>query len=190
MSEIKQIVPKSSTDFRKWLEKNHSKETRVQVILYKKHTGVKSPSNAELMREAICFGWIDTTAKRIDEEKYMINYTRRNSKSKWSDNTLRYAKELIKEGKMTSIGMKFYKEGLEKPTHDYGIPKNPDMPDELLRELRKDKVAFRNFEKFSPSIKRMLYRWIFGGKMTETRMKRIKLIVERAREGRKDIFKN
>ena len=54
-------------DFRKWLEKNHLNEKKVNVVLFKKHTGKKSPSHRELMEEAICFGWIDTTVKRIDE---------------------------------------------------------------------------------------------------------------------------
>ena len=76
------------------------------------------------MEEAICFGWIDTTIKRLDEDTYLRHFSRRNKNSKWSDNTLGYAKQLIKEKKMTPIGLEFYKEGLKKPTHDHGIPKN------------------------------------------------------------------
>ena len=176
------------SDFRKWLIKNHDKETKVSVIVYKKHTGKSSPSHKELMEEAICFGWIDTTIKRLDEERYVRNFSKRNRNSRWSDNTLRYAKELIEQGKMAPAGLKFYREGLKRPTHDAGIPKNPDMPLELKEALDRDEQAKGNFEGFSASAKRMIYRWILRGKREQTRVKRINVIVERAKIGRKDIF--
>jgi uncharacterized protein YdeI (YjbR/CyaY-like superfamily) len=188
MEIMKTITAFDKDDFRKWLVCNHDKENKVSVIVYKKHTGKLSPSHRELMEEAICFGWIDTTIKRLDENRYIRTFSRRNKNSRWSDNTLSYAKDLIKQRKMTSVGLKFYKEGMMKPTHDFGIPKNPDMPVELKKALDKDTKAKDNFENFSASVKKMIYRWILRGKREETRAKRIKLIVEKARVGRKDIF--
>src|SRR3989344_6058191 len=138
--EVKTITAFHRNDFRKWLEKYHKKEKKVAVIIHKKHTGKDSPSHRELMEEAICFGWIDTTIKRIDEDKYLRNFARRNKNSKWSDNTLSYAKDLIKRGLMTSTGLKYYDEGLSRPTHDHGIPKNPAMSKELEEELKKNKA--------------------------------------------------
>ena len=185
---MKTITAFNRDDFRKWLVRNHDQEDKVLVIVYKKHTGKSSPSHRELMEEAICFGWIDTILKKLDENRYIRTFSRRNKNSKWSDNTLGYAKDLIKQGKMTSEGLKFYKEGLKKPTHDFGIPKNPDMPLELKKALNKNKKAKDNFENFSPSLKKVFYRWILRGKREETRTRRIKLIVEKAKVGRKDIF--
>jgi len=185
---MKTITAFTRNNFRNWLEKNHDKESKVSVILYKKHTGKLSPSHRELIEEAICFGWIDTTIKRLDEERYMRSFSKRNKNSKWSNNTIRYAKELVKQKKMTPLGLKFYKEGLKRPTQDAEIPKNPDMPIELKIALDKDKKAKENLEKFSPSTKKMFYRWILMGKLKETRAKRIKLIIDRAKIGSKDIF--
>ena len=185
---MKKITAFDRMDFRRWLINNHDKEDKVSVIVYKKHTGKSSPSHRELMEEAICFGWIDTIIRKLDENRYIRTFSRRNKNSKWSNNTIKYAKDLIKRGKMTPEGLKFYKEGLKKPTHDFGIPKNPDMPVELKQALDKDKKAKDNFENFSASVKKMFYRWILKGKRDETRAKRIKLIVEKARIGRKDIF--
>jgi len=185
---MKTITVSIRNNFRKWLEKNHEKENKVSVILYKKHTGKLSPSHRELMEEAICFGWIDTTIKKLDENRYIRNFTKRNKNSKWSDNTIRYGRELIKQKMMTPIGLKFFKEGLSRPTHDAGIPKNPNIPIELKKVLDKDKKTNDNFMKISPSIKKMLYRWILSGKREETRTKRIKLIVEKAKVSRKDFF--
>ena len=188
LKEPKRISVVKRNDFRKWLMKNHEKEERVSVILYKKHTGKLSPSHQELMEEAICFGWIDTTIKRVDEERYMRNFSKRNKNSRWSDNTIRYGKELIEKGKMTPVGLKFYKEGLKKPTHDHGIPKNPDMPIELKNALDKCEEAKNNFENFSASSKKMIYRWILRGKREETRAKRVNLIVQGAKLGKNYVF--
>ena len=176
--EIKSFVVKNRKDFRKWLKKNHLKEKKVAVILNKKHTGIPAPSHRDLMEEAICFGWIDTTIKRLDENQFQRYFARRNSKSKWSDNTLSYAKKLIEQKKMTPIGLQFYREGLSRPTHDHGIPKNPDMPLELEISLNKNMVARENFSNFSPSVKRTFYRWILRGKRKETKMKRVCEIID------------
>lgn len=167
-------------DFRTWLKKYHKKESRVAVIVHKKHTGKPSPTHRELIEEAICFGWIDTTLRRLDEDTYLRNFTKRSKNSRWSDNTLRYAKELIRLGKMTEQGMHFYKLGLAKPTHDDGIPKNPDMPSELMAALAKNKKAGQNFDSFSPSAKKAYYRWILRAKLPPTRKKRVGQIVRAA----------
>ncbi len=187
-NNMKAITAFKRNDFRKWLMKNHDKESKIAIKLHKKHTGKLSPSHRELMEEAICFGWIDTTVNRLDEDRYIRNFSKRNKNSKWSYNTLSYAKDLIKQKKMTPTGLKFYKEGLSKPPHDHGIPKNPSMPTELKKALAKNKKAREGFESFSASAKKMLYRWILRGKLEMTRSKRIKSIVEKARVGNKNVL--
>ncbi|MCA9487477.1 MAG: YdeI/OmpD-associated family protein [Nanoarchaeota archaeon] len=167
-----------SKDFRKWLKKNHIKENHVLVIIHKKHTGKNKTSAAELMKEAICFGWIDTTGKRIDNDRWSILYRKRSKNSTWSYNTLGYAKDLLKKGLMSEEGIKWYKEGLKKKPHDYGIPKNPEMPEELKKALEKNKKAKEIFEKFSPSVKRTYFRGLIRAKMPETKEKRVKSIIE------------
>lgn len=134
MSEIKEIIVFKLSGFTKWLEKNHIKESKVAVIQYKKHTGKTSPSSMELVREAICFGWIDTTAHRVDENLYKVIYSKRTKNSKWSNNTMSYTKKLIKENRMRPQGLEFYLQGLKKPTHGFGIPKNLNIPEELKEE--------------------------------------------------------
>jgi uncharacterized protein YdeI (YjbR/CyaY-like superfamily) len=183
--EIKQLYFPTIKEWRKWLERNHEKESKVAVIRYKKHTGKPSPNYMDLMHEAICFGWIDTTIKRLDEEKYLTNFSKRTSHSKWSRNTLRYAKELTEQGRMSKQGMKYYVEGLNKPTHDDGIPDNPDVPDYLIEALNKDKTAKANFAKFAPCYRKPMLRWLLRAKLPETRERRIHEIVKRARENQK-----
>ncbi len=175
--KIPEIVVYKKEDFRRWLDKNHLRKNKVALILHKRHTGAPAPTHRELIEEAICFGWIDTTIKRIDEHTFLRNFSKRTGASRWSDNTLRYARDLIKKGLMTREGMKFYRLGLAKPTHDHGIPKNPEMPDELKKALSGNEQAGENFQSLSPSLKRTYYRWILRAKLPETRDKRIKQIV-------------
>src|SRR3989338_3697739 len=158
--EIPRIKIYKKEEFRKWLKKNHKKESKVAVIVHKRHTGKPAPSHRELMEEAICFGWIDTTIKRVDEDTFIRHFSKRTKNSRWSDNTIGYAKRLIKEGKMSEEGMYFYKLGLAKPTHDHGIPKDPSMPEELRASLAKNLLLKKRFETFPPSYKRTVYRWI------------------------------
>jgi uncharacterized protein YdeI (YjbR/CyaY-like superfamily) len=186
MKKIKKIYFKDSKEWRDWLDKNHIIENKVAVIRYKKHTGKPSPSHMELMHEAICFGWIDTTVKRIDDKKYLINFSRRSDKSRWSDNTLSYGKMLIEQGKMSVEGLKHYHAGLKRPSLDFGVPKNPKMPLDLKKELEKDKIAKENFDNFAPSYRRTYLRWIEKTKNKESREKRVNEVVKRARENRKN----
>lgn len=187
MSEEDLIEVYETNDFRKWLDKNHLKKDHVLVIIHKKHTGKNKTSAAELMKEAICFGWIDTTIKRIDEEKYAINYRKRNKNSKWSYNTLRYAKELLEKNLMAEEGIKWFKEGLKKRPHDFGIPKKPEMPEELRKELEKkeNKKLKEAFDRLSPSVKKTSYRWIIRAKRLETKKKRVNEIVEAIKKNNK-----
>ena len=173
----------SAKDFRKWLVKHHKKETKVAVVVHKKHTGKPAPTHRELIEEAICYGWIDTTIKRLDEDTFLRHFSRRTEKSKWSDNTLSYGKRLLKEGKMSPEGVRFYKLGKAKPTHDHGIPKNPGMPEELKKALAKNTKAQNLFETTAPSMKRTYYQWILRGKQQATRKKRVARVVAAALGG-------
>ncbi|MEK6927026.1 MAG: YdeI/OmpD-associated family protein [Nanoarchaeota archaeon] len=134
------------------------------------------------MHEAICFGWIDTTVKKLDENRYLRRFARRSDKSKWSNNTRRYARMLIKNGRMTPFGLRAYKDGLKRPTHDFGIPKNPEIPDSLKMEIGKNKEIMEKFDKISPSQKKNYYRWILKAKLPETKEKRINLILQEIKE--------
>lgn len=185
MEEVKQIYFPTRAAWRNWLKKNHLSESKIAVIAYKKHTGKHSPNQRELMEEAICFGWIDTTIKRLDSEKYLRCFVRRSNHSKWSKNTLRYAEELIKKGKMSAEGIKRYREGVARKPHDEGIPENPRVPKYLRVEIEKESKAKKNFMKISQSYKRTLLRWLLRAKLEETKKRRTKIIVQSLKKNEK-----
>ena len=183
----KTVYAKTKEEWRAWLQKNHEKESKIGLIRYKKHTKKPSPTHMDAMKEAISFGWIDTTIKRLDDEKYIINFAKRNKNSKWSNNTLSYAKELVKQGKMSPAGLEAYQQGLSKPTHDFGIPANPQIPDDLMNILKQTKTN-DNFHLFPSSYKRALLRWLLRAKLSETRKKRMSKIVNLAKNNDKTAF--
>ena len=176
--------PKSRKDWREWLEKHHQTESVVHVIKHKKHTGKPYIAHLELMHEAICFGWIDTTIKGLDSERYMVCFRKRTDNARWSKNTLAYAKKMIAEGLMTPAGLKRYKEGLQKPTIDHGYPKK--TPSSLLAALKKNPTALKHFKKLPPSSKKIFNWWVYSAKTDVTRQKRIKTTMQKCLEGKKN----
>ncbi|MDE2071563.1 MAG: YdeI/OmpD-associated family protein [Patescibacteria group bacterium] len=178
--EVKRITVFTPAEFRRWLKKHHTKEHKVAVVVHKKHTGKKAPTHRQMIEEAICFGWIDTTIKRIDHDTFVRHFSKRTEKSKWSDNTLSYAARLVKEGRMSPHGMHHYKLGKARPTHDHGIPKNPDMPHEIREALNKNPKAKAAFAQYPPSTTRTLYRWFLRAKGADTKAKRVKQIITSA----------
>ena len=193
MTTPKQKIPIitvfTKEDFHKWLRESHKKEDRVAVIVHKKHTGKSAPTHRELIEEAICYGWIDTTIKRLDEDRFIRHFSKRTKNSSWSKNTLGYAKQLIKEGRMHEQGLHFYELGLKKKTHDHGIPENPDQPLELKEALSKNEKAETIFNTLPPSTKKMLYRWFLRAKRPETRTKRINQIITSMLDGDREVIR-
>lgn len=181
MTKIPECYAKDRKEWRMWLRKNHNKERKVYLIKYKRHTGKPAPSHRESLEEALCFGWVDTTVKRLDDERYRRCFVKRTEKSRWSDATISYAKDLIKKRKMTKAGLKMYKMGLKKLTIDHNLPKNPETPEDLQKQLNKSKKAKEFFANLAPSYKRFYLYQIFNAKRPETRKKRIMMVYERAK---------
>jgi uncharacterized protein YdeI (YjbR/CyaY-like superfamily) len=92
-------------EWRAWLESNHAVEKEVWLTIYKKHTAKPSITIEEATEEALCFGWIDSMMKRIDDEKYVQRYTPRKKGSIWSEKNKKWVAELIEQGRMTEAGL-------------------------------------------------------------------------------------
>ncbi len=100
MGRNKEIYCSNRSEWHGWLAKNSMTETGVWLIYYKKHTGKPRVSYDDAVEEAICFGWIDSTIQRMDDERYRQKFTPRNRESKWSAHNVRRANKMIREGKM------------------------------------------------------------------------------------------
>ena len=183
MSETKTFLAHTAKSWRAWLEKNHEKENTIILVKYKKHTKKPTFTHQEAMDEAICFGWIDTTAKRIDDETWGVTFRKRTKNARWSNNTLSYAKHLINEGKMTPTGLKAYHLGLQKTTIDIILPDN-HMPLELTKEFKKNPTLKKNFDSLAQSYKKIYVHWIERAKLPETRKKRVQTVLKNLAKGK------
>jgi len=173
--------------WRKWLEKNHNKKNEVWLVYYKKHTGKPSISHKEGVEEALCFGWIDSRVKRIDEERFMQRYTPRKPKSVWSLINKKAAERMIKQGKMTPAGLKKIEEAKKNGrwSRAYTSKKRMSMPQDLKSALMKNKKAQKNFSNFAKSYQNMYIGWVMSAKRDETRKKRIREVVKRSAMNKK-----
>lgn len=162
-------------EWRSWLEKNHSTEKEIWLIYYKKHTGRPRIPYDDAVEEALCFGWIDSTVKRIDGEKYCQRFTPRRKKSGWSKLNKARVKELIKNGKMDDAG--FVKIEAAKRNGMWDRVTEPvivdAIPASLERALSDNKKAKEFFCGLSPSCQKQYAGWIASAKREETREKRI-----------------
>ena len=178
---------KNRSEWREWLENNHDKFNEIWLIYYKKHTGKHRIPYDDAVEEALCFGWIDSTVKRIDEEKFSQKFTPRRERSIWSDLNKKRVKELIKNGLMTEYGQA--KIDAAKKSGNWN--KSPEAKvieidrSVLLDALENDTVAKTNFDNLPPSQKKLYLAWVGTAKKEETRQRRLKEALENLRNGKK-----
>lgn len=163
-------------EWRSWLENNHEKETEIWLIFYKVKVNKESIKYEEAVEEALCFGWIDSIVKRIDDEKHMQRYTPRKVKSNWSASNKRRVAKLIKEGLMTEFGLRAVEIAQQNGSWNKldSVDIRLETPKALKDALVKNQIAKNNFENLAPSRKKQFLWWIESAKRDETKEKRIK----------------
>ena len=176
--DYNQVHPKTRQAWRKWLEKNHDVAPGVWLIYYKKETGKRRLSYAEAVEEALCFGWIDSLPRKLDEERTMLKFTPRKPKSGWSEINKKRIEQLIETKQMTKAGL--LKIELAKKNGSWDTLTNSDqhankntLPADLEKALKKNKNAYENFNAFSHSYRKRFLFWIDSAKREETRKTRI-----------------
>jgi uncharacterized protein YdeI (YjbR/CyaY-like superfamily) len=190
MNIPKSLYFKDRKEWRDWLKKNYKKEKGVWLLHYKKHTKKPGALHKEALEEALCFGWIDSTLKRIDNEKFILKYTPRKENSIWSKLNKDTAERLTKEGKMAKAGFEKIEEAKKngKWQAAYTSKKKLRIPPDLKKQLSKNKNALKNFKNFANTYQNMYIGWVTGAKTEETRKKRIKEVFKKAKENKKLYF--
>lgn len=151
----KTLYAKNRMEWRRWLAKHHVSVKEIWLIYYKKASGKPRVSYNDAVDEALCYGWIDSTLKPIDEHKYAQRYSPRKKTSKLSDMNRERVRRLIKAGRMT-------KAGLAAIAHV--AKKTPSLPADILQRLKQDPVTWKNFQKFPASYKRIRIGWIHAAR--------------------------
>lgn len=186
MKDHEDYCPNDKKDWRKWLELNHKKKEAVWVIFYKKKSPNYNLSWSDSVDEALCFGWIDSTKRTIDSEKYKQYFSKRKAKSNWSKINKDKVKTLIEQGLMKEEGSKSIE--IAKENGSWTLLDQVEalvVPEDLKEELTNSIGSLEYFGSLSNSAKKMLLYWVASAKRKETRQKRIVEIVENARKNLK-----
>jgi len=183
---IPAIHIKTRAAWRKWLEKNHDKASSVWLIFYRKGAETSSVNYVDAVEEALCFGWIDSVKYPRDGESSYQYFAPRKPKGTWAKTNKERVERMMAQGLMTPAGQVHIdaakKNGAWETLTEVD---NMTLPPDLLKLFKSNKIAFSNFEKFSPSSKKVMLQWIVLAKRPETREKRIEAIVASAAENKK-----
>lgn len=184
--ELEIFYPKSREDWRKWLQEHHNTTKSIWILYYKKQANKPTVSYSDAVDEALCFGWIDSKAKSVDEEKFMQFFSKRKEKSVWSKVNKEKVQRLTEEGLMTPAGFEIIAKA--KQNGSWTILDDAEaliIPADLEKEFQKLPNAKAYFLSLSRSDIRNILQWLILAKREETRNKRISEIIECAKQQKK-----
>jgi uncharacterized protein YdeI (YjbR/CyaY-like superfamily) len=172
---------RSRRQWRTWLTKHHGSSPGVWLVRHKTHSGVKSIPYEDTVREALCFGWVDSLVKRLDNDRYALKVTPRQPASKWSDINRKRWTELEAAGLLTSAGL------VAAPTDKSYAPRPviPDLPAYIAKALKANAKAWKFFRELAPTCRRDFVVWIHTAKRPETRERRIRESIRLLAAGKK-----
>ncbi|WP_241286162.1 YdeI/OmpD-associated family protein [Chryseobacterium arthrosphaerae] len=176
----------TKAEWRHWLEQNHHIEQSVWLICNTRKSNLPIVAWSELVDEALCFGWIDSTRKTVDEGSFMQLFSRRKPTSTWSKINKEKVQKLIDSNLMTKAGFETIR--IAKENGSWNILDSVEelvIPEDLNEAFKMHDGSEAYFLSLSKSVKKMLLQWIVLAKRTETRKKRIDEIAILAAQNKK-----
>lgn len=170
---MRTLLARTPDQWRDWLARHHASVSEVWLIFHKQQTGVASISYKDALDEALCFGWVDSLVKRLDDRRYARKFTPRRADSRWSAvNRKRYA-QLKAEGRLKPPG-------IERSPTDRGYGPRPprlatpaELPAYIEAALRNHPTALRHYQALAPSQRRRYFAWIESAKRETTKLRRL-----------------
>jgi uncharacterized protein YdeI (YjbR/CyaY-like superfamily) len=170
---------KNTQEWRNWLHENHDSSTGIELVFYRVDSVFESMRWEEAVQVAICYGWIDSTVRKLDEERRKQVFTPRKDKSVWSKLNKTYIEKLIAENLMHESGLKKIEIAKKNGTWEsLDAVENLEIPSDLQKAFDLNPMAFDNYENFSPSYRKNYLYWLNQAKREETRLLRINEIIK------------
>ena len=170
---MKTLLVRTLEQWRAWLTGHHASVSEVWLIFHKRHTGVASIAYKDARDEALCFGWVDSLVKRLDDRRYAIKFTPRKADSRWSDLNRKLYAELEASGRLKPSGV-------ARPPTDRGyapraerFPLPARLPAYIRAELKQHPKALRHFEALPPGERRRYVAWMETAKREDTKLRRL-----------------
>jgi uncharacterized protein YdeI (YjbR/CyaY-like superfamily) len=177
----------SRDEWEAWLDEHHAASGGLWLKFAKKGSGIDSVSHAEALEVALCYGWIDSQADKFDDDYWLLRFTPRRPKSKWSKVNREKAVKLIDKGKMTLAGLREVERAKADGRWDaaYEAQSRATVPEDLRRELEKNKVAREFFDTLDSRNRYAILHRIQDAKKPQTRAQRIEKYVAMLSEEKK-----
>lgn len=155
----KTFYAKNRREWRAWLARHHATAPEIWLVYYKKHSAKPRIPYNHAVEEALCYGWIDSILKPIDGDCYAQRFSPRRSTSRLSAMNLERVRRLIAVGRMTQAGLEGIKHAFDH-TKDTKPNSKWVMPADIRARLKRDPAAWKNFQRFPTSYKRIRIGWI------------------------------
>lgn len=170
---------KNANEWREWLHENHATSKGVELIFYKVGSAFESMRWEQAVKVAICYGWIDSTVRKMDDDRRKQTFTPRKDKSVWSKLNKTYIEELITEGLMHDSGLAKIETAKQNGSWtSLDAVENHEIPEDLQLAFNQNKTAYTNYQNFSPSYRKSYLYWLNHAKREETRNARIVEIIK------------
>lgn len=174
LDEKERVQVENRSQWRAWLQANHQREEGVWLVRFKRQMGDRYFSYDEAVEEALCFGWVDSLPRKLDEERTMLWMAPRQAGSNWSRPNKERISRMEAAGLMAPAGRAAVKAAQADGSWTaLDAVENLEIPDDLAAELARYEEAAANFEAFPRSVKRGILEWILNAKRAETRAKRV-----------------
>ena len=160
MQVTETLYIKDRKEWRAWLKLNHKTVKEIWLVYYNKASGKPRIPYNDAVEEALCFGWIDSTIKKINIESHVQRFTPRKKRSQLSELNKERIRRLVKNKKMTYAGLKAVEHLIDGPLKKEKLEIAPD----ILKALKKDKNTWKKFTNFPESYKRIRIGWIEGSR--------------------------
>lgn len=179
--EIETFYPTNRQEWREWLLENHNKKQSIWLVHYNKKSNMPSVSWSDAVDEALCFGWIDSTRKSLEIDKFIQFFTKRKPTSVWSKINKEKIERLKQEGLLMPAGLESISIAQQNGTWNIlDDVEELEISEDLEKEFNTREGSKEYFLSLSKSVKKSMLQWIKLAKRPETRQKRIVELVEHA----------
>jgi uncharacterized protein YdeI (YjbR/CyaY-like superfamily) len=180
------IHPLTRAEWRSWLEQNYTRTKGIWLVSYKKASGKPRFAYEEAVEEALCYGWIDSKANKLDAERSMLWFAPRNPGTGWSRPNKERVERLMAAGLIAPAGLAKIEAAKRDGTWSaLDAIEDLELPPDLVAALAAIPPAHEHWDAFPRSVKRGILEWIATARRPETRAKRVEETARLASENRR-----
>ncbi len=177
----------TASDFRSWLEKNHAAVTELQVGFFRKAVGKPGMTYTEAVDEALCFGWIDGTVRKVDAERFTHRFTPRKPRSIWSNVNVAHVERLTAAGRMHPAGLQAFAARSPARTGIYSFEAGQakELAAALATKFHAHAAAWKFFLAQPPGYRRQMTSWVASARQPATQLRRLERLIEHSAAARR-----